>query len=122
MFALSKGTCALIGNCIGSNNVPLAKRFFSLTAKFTMLLTIIIALAMILVRQAFLDIYTDDKVVQEISHGVLLVMAIIFLFDGFQNFLQGPIRALGLQEAASYFTIGNYWLIGVPSAAYLSFV
>ena len=82
-----------------------------------MLLCITSALAILLLRQAFLEIYTDDMAVQEISHGLLLVLALQFLFGGFQTFLQGPIRALGLQETASYFAIGNYWLIGVPFAA-----
>ena len=120
-FGVQEATCAIIGNCIGSNNVPLAKRFFSLITKVTVSLVIIIALSILLLRQAILDFYTDDIEVQEICFSVFLVIAINFLFDGLQIYLQGPIRAMGLQSTASYFAIGVYWMIGLPFAAFLSF-
>ena len=81
-FGVQEATCAIIGNCIGSNNVPLAKRFFSLITKVTVSLVIIIALSILLLRQAILDFYTDDIEVQEICFSVFIVIAINFLFDG----------------------------------------
>ena len=51
---------------------------------------------------------------------VFFIISICFFFDGLQVFLQGPIRAMGLQKKASYFAIGVYWLIGVPTGAMLS--
>ena len=86
-----------------------------------MTLVFVIALALFLLRQAILDFYTEDMAVQEICFSVFLVIAINFLFDGLQGYLQGPIRAMGLQQRASYFAIAVYWLFGVPFAAFLSF-
>ena len=40
----------------------------------------------------------------------------MLVLDGLQNYLQGPIRAMGLQDIASYSAILCYWLIAIPAA------
>ena len=45
----------------------------------------------------------------------------MFLFDGLQCYLQGPIRAMGLQQIASYFAIGCYYIVAIPVACILGF-
>ena len=52
---------------------------------------------------------------------VFAILACKVAFDGMQGYLQGPIRAMGLQRIASYFSLGSYYLIGIPSACMLSF-
>ena len=41
--------------------------------------------------------------------------------DSFQCFMQGLIRALGLQQIASYIALAIFWLGGIPLAAILAF-
>ena len=96
-LGIQTATCAIIGNCIGTNNVPLAKRFFSMITKIAVSLIVTISLAIIYTRQAVIEFYTDDEEVQEICMTVFLVVAVNFLFDGLQAYFQGPIRAMGLQ-------------------------
>ena len=55
------------------------------------------------------------------SEMLIMVTALIHIFDGAQGYLQGPIRALGLQQRASYFAIASYWVIAIPTALMLSF-
>ena len=55
------------------------------------------------------------------SEKLIMITALIHLFDGAQGYLQGPIRALGLQKRASYFAICSYWLLAIPVALILSF-
>lgn len=43
------------------------------------------------------------------------------MFDGMQCFLQGLIRAMGLQKIASFFAIGSYYIVAIPAACMLSF-
>ena len=47
---------------------------------------------------------------------MLMLVAIVFIFDGGQGFLSGPIVAMGLQQTASYFAIASYYIIGIPLA------
>ena len=47
-MATATATSALMGNSIGANNIPLAKRFFALTWKINLLITVILAVSMIL--------------------------------------------------------------------------
>ena len=47
---------------------------------------------------------------------MLLVIAVTFFFDGMQTFMQGPIRAIELQDQASWITFLLYYLIGLPLA------
>lgn len=51
--------------------------------------------------------------------GLFILVAIMKLVDSFQCYLQGPIRAMGLQKNASYYAIACYWIIGVPISAIL---
>jgi len=51
---------------------------------------------------------------------VLLLVSVIFFFDGMQGYLQGPIREIGLQSKASCYTLICYYCVGVPLACYLA--
>ena len=65
-------------------------------------------------------LFSQDAVVIEITTGMLEFYAIFQLFDGMQTYAQGPILALGLQNSASYFSLGSFYVIGVPLALLLS--
>ena len=62
-----------------------------------------------------------DEEVREMTSNVLLILSVIFFFDGMHGFMNGPIRALGLQKIASYVAISSYWLIGLPAAGIFAF-
>ena len=51
---------------------------------------------------------------------MLKLLALSYLFEGMQIYLQGPIRALGLQKIASYYTIAAFYIFGIPIACVLS--
>ena len=52
---------------------------------------------------------------------IFILVAVVYLFDGGQGYLQGPIRAMGLQHKASLYAIACYWIIGVPLAIMFGF-
>ena len=58
--AVQESTCTLIGNCIGANNVPLAKRFYSLINKFVICLILAECLIMFVAREQISAFFTDD--------------------------------------------------------------
>ena len=50
-LGIQEGTCTLIGNCIGANNVPLAKRFYYLIAKITTAVVLLLSLITLFFRE-----------------------------------------------------------------------
>ena len=119
-LGLQEATCAIIGNCIGSNNVPLAKRYFKMINYLTLAVIATICLATGMGNELIASAFTDDEEVYRITSNVILFMACYFSFDGLQGYLQGPIRALGLQRIASFFAIGCCYGIGIPMACFFA--
>ena len=121
MLGVQDGACILIGNCVGANNIPLAKRFYYFIAKiaigviFTMMLTIC------LLRKQIVSLYTSDQEVIDMVTPIFILISINYLFQGGQCYQQGPIRAMGLQINAAFYTIIAYWVVGIPLSVLLSF-
>ena len=121
-LGIQEATCALIGNCIGANNVSLAKRFNALNSKFCFTIVFINVMVTVLARHAIIGVFNKDPEVAQIANVSLLVACSWYVFDGMQAYYQGPIRAIGLQRVASYVTIGCCWIIGVPLACLFALV
>ena len=120
-LGIQEAAGAIVGNCIGANDVLMAKKFFTLISKLALVTIAIMCLLTILLRREIVDIFTQDSEVKSITEDVLLLMALFFIFDGMQTFMQGPIRAMGIQRKASYFAIATFYLIGIPLAFVLVF-
>ena len=121
-LGIQEAVCSLVGNCIGANNVPLAKRFFSFTMKVTIALILMIVITTVLARRQLAMVFTDDEQLIEMTAPLILLAGLNFFADGFQGYLQGPIRAMGLQQVASYIALASYWLIALPLAIIFCFV
>ena len=82
-----EATCAVIGNCIGARNVPLARRFMRLTTWITLGTVLSLQLAIFLSKDAIAKFYSTDPEVQALTSTVLILVSFIFFFDGMQGFL-----------------------------------
>ena len=98
----------------------MAKRFMRLTTLINISTVVIIQILIFFSRDAVARFFTSDPEVQEITSNVLILFSIIFFFDGFQIFLQGPIRACELHNKATCITVILYYGIALPLAIYLS--
>ena len=89
MFAVSVGESAstLIGNCIGANNVPLAKRFYSMTGAFTIGFTVTLSLISFYANEQLASLITNEKEVKDTVKEMLILVSIVFVFDAGQGFL-----------------------------------
>ena len=116
-----ESTCAIIGNCIGANNVRLAHRFFRLTLWTTLATVLTLMFPLLFCRESIAKIYSTEPEMQQLTEHVLVLVTFIFFFDCMQGFLQGPIRAIGLQGRASCYTIVLFYLVGLPVACLLGF-
>ena len=65
--------------------------------------------------------FSSDEDVREMATKLIMMAALMHIFRGSQGYLQGPIRAMGLQKRASYFAIASYWFLAIPLAAICAF-
>ena len=125
LFMISVGiqeaTGALIGNSIGANNVSLAYRFFWMTLKFTVVLTLALSALTIILRVPITHLFTQDEELIVMVAPLMVLTGFNFLADGIAGYLAGPIRALGLQKKACYIALVCYWLVGIPLSCVLAF-
>ena len=63
-LGIQEATCGLVGNCIGANNVPLAKRFFRIITKFTITIVTAMCLMTYFARYQIVAFYTEEESVQ----------------------------------------------------------
>ena len=83
VLGIQEGTCTLIGNCIGANNVPLAKRFYSLIAKIVTVVVIFIFLITFFCRKQLVAVFTSDEDVTEMVTPLFILIAIMKIGDSF---------------------------------------
>ena len=83
---LAESSSALIGNCIGANNVKLARRFLNLTTKSTVVVIIILSLSIGFGRYEIAGFYTTNEDVRQLGGDLLAVMSVSFFFDGMQGY------------------------------------
>ena len=88
-FALSvgEGASTLIGNCIGANNVPLAKRFYYMIGAFTIGMTVTMSLITFFANEQLASLITNEKEVKDTVKEMLILVSIVFVFDAGQGFL-----------------------------------
>ena len=82
---------------------------------------LVLSLTTLLARNQIVACFASDVNVLKMSATLLMVIALVTVFDGSQTYLQGPIRAMGLQKNAAYFAIASHWVIAIPMAGILSF-
>ena len=120
-LGLSEGVCAVSGNCIGADNVALAKRFVNLVAFITAGFVILIAGIMFFSSSQIANLFTHDKDVLQITIRIIQFVAVLYVVDALQVYLCGPIRALGIQNKAANIAMGALWFFGIPLACLLAF-
>ena len=86
-LGIQEATSGIIGNCIGSNNVPLAKRFFSLIMKVNSVLLVVICTLLFSFRSQIAYFYTADEQVHEILMPILVLLSFVMLLDGSQCYM-----------------------------------
>ena len=83
----AEASCALIGNCIGAGNVPLARRFYKLTAIVAMCEAITLAILTFFGRRAIAEFYSTNLAVQEMAAKLLMINSFTFFCDALQGYL-----------------------------------
>lgn len=72
-------------------------------------------------RTNWIELFTKDPALSEKAHSVLHIVTIQFVPDLWQGYMQGPIKALGLQAKIVPFNLTAYWIINLPLACLFAF-
>ena len=97
-FGIATAACTLIGAAIGSQNVPLAKRWYRLISAYTLFYGLGLTIVLLIFKKQVATIFTDDLEVRDLIIVCMPIVAIKFIPHGYQGLLGlGLIPALSMQ-------------------------
>jgi MATE family multidrug resistance protein len=108
-----------VGQACGARNLVAARRTAAIGAHLCALFMTGAAAAMVLVPQVIVSCYTPDQAVQPIAIRLLGVAALFQIFDGLQVAGAGALRGLKDTKVPMLITTAAYWVIGLPTGAWL---
>ncbi|XP_048330326.2 protein DETOXIFICATION 16-like [Ziziphus jujuba] len=121
-FGLSAAVSTRVSNELGGGQPQAA----SLAVKVGLVMVIIegvtVALLMILLRNIWGSIYSNEKEVVSYVASTMPILAISCFLDGIQSMLSGIARGCGWQKIGAYVNFGAFYLLGIPCATILVFV
>ncbi|KAL9330318.1 hypothetical protein ACSQ67_005321 [Phaseolus vulgaris] len=121
-FGLSGAVSTRVSNELGAGH-PRAAR---LAVYFVFVMAIIegtlIGAVMILMRNIWGYAYSNEVEVVQYVAIMLPILALSIFLDALQCVLSGTARGCGWQKKGALINLGSYYLVGIPSAIYFSFV
>jgi MATE family multidrug resistance protein len=124
-IGLSHGTSVAISEAQGLGQAPLQRRYGAIGVGIGLTLMAIIGVAYILAPQLVLIVFAGTGLGTTETIGIatqlLVIAAILQLFDCSQNIGVGLMRGLGRARLTLGLTLIGYWLVGFPVAMALSY-
>jgi multidrug resistance protein, MATE family len=74
-----------------------------------------------LVPRPILEIYSRDPQVLALGAHILMIVAAFQIFDGAQAVITGALRGLGDTRFPMLVNFAGYWMVGLPTGAWLCF-
>ena len=121
-MGIQSAACAIIGEQIGANRVPLAKEYFRLMSIWTLIMLILVQALFYFCRVPIVRVFTEDPAVAELADSCVFIIILAFIPDIIQGSMQGVIRALDVQQKASYYALAAFYLVSIPLAIVFVFV
>ena len=121
---IQEAACVLIGNKIGANDVPLAKRFAAITLFQGLAFALMVSTALFVFRVDITRVFRtegDDGLKVHMALAVIPLFALTNIVDMCLNFFMGCVCALGIQANAALISISCFYLVSLPTASYLAF-
>ena len=121
-MGVQSASCAIIGEQIGAGRVALAKEYFRLMSLICLVMLLVVQMLFYFFREPIIRSFTTDLAVEQLAHECFFIVVLAFIPDMVQGSLQGVIRALGIQQKASYIALACFYLVSIPVACTLVFV
>jgi MATE family multidrug resistance protein len=120
-LGLSSASGAKIGQQIGCGNIKKARAYFN-ASNCVSIVVISLTVALIFVlRRPAIRVFTSNEEMTDKATSMMWLACLDFFPDMIQGYLQGPIKALGLQGRVLPFNLTAYWFINVPFAYIFAF-
>ncbi|KAK6921242.1 Multi antimicrobial extrusion protein [Dillenia turbinata] len=121
-FGLSGAVSTRVSNELGAGHPQAARLAVFVVLVMVITEGIVVALALILIRNIWGYAYTNETEVINYLAIMMPIVSISHLFDGLQSILSGVARGCGWQKVGAFVNLGSYYLVGIPSAVLLAFV
>jgi MATE family multidrug resistance protein len=116
VFGVSIAATTLVGQYIGSEEVPHATRSGYTAIKMSMLYAGLVALLFLILPRQLVMLINQDPVVVKLGSRILRVAAIFLLFDSMGIASNGCLRGAGDTRWAMFIGVGYAWFVFVPLA------
>ncbi|KAF9677878.1 hypothetical protein SADUNF_Sadunf08G0153500 [Salix dunnii] len=110
-----------VSNELGAAH-PRTARFSLVVATLaSLLIGLVIALALVLARNQYPDLFTNDARVKELVKQLTPLLAVCIIINNIQPVLSGVAIGAGWQAAVAYVNIGCYYIFGIPLGLILGY-
>nr|KYP61468.1 Protein TRANSPARENT TESTA 12 [Cajanus cajan] len=120
-FGFSAAVSVRVSNELGGGNAEAASVAVAVVLVMVLIEGVILVSAMILLRNAWGHVYSNDKDVIRYVSVMMPILAVSSFLDGFQSALSGILAGCGWQKIGACVNLGSFYLIGVPCAIVLAF-
>jgi MATE family multidrug resistance protein len=116
VYGLSIAATTLVGQYIGSEEMPLAVRSGNSALRIGFLYTLFIAFVFLIFAGKLVSIINSDPEVVRVGAGIIRMAAIFQVFDGFGIVSNGCLRGAGDTRWAMFIGVGYAWFLFLPLA------
>jgi len=121
-FGLSTAISTRVSNELGAGQPQAAKLATRVVMCIAMSAGLVLASTMILLRNFWGYLYSNEPEVITYIAKMIPVLAISFFTDGLHSSLSGVLTGCGEQKVGARVNLGAFYLAGVPMAVLLAFV
>uniref|UniRef100_A0A0E0IQU5 Protein DETOXIFICATION n=1 Tax=Oryza nivara TaxID=4536 RepID=A0A0E0IQU5_ORYNI len=121
-IGLSTAISTRVSNELGAGNPQAAKLATRVVICMAMTEGSVVAFTMILLRNSWGHMYSDEAEVVTYIARMIPVLAISFFIDGMHSALSGVLTGCGKQKIGARVNLGAFYLAGIPMAVFLAFV
>ena len=118
---LRQGASKCVGNAIGEENVSKAKEYMRVSHQLAIAVILVSTSLFFIFYPQIISVFTNNKSVQRAFQSIISFVVTSILPDMWQGYLQGVVKALGIQKKVLKYNMIAYWLINVPICLFLVF-
>lgn len=120
-FGIGVAASARVGNLLGNRQAKGAARAAHVAAWTSVIFGSAVMVIILLVRNVYGRIFSDDKEVIELVSEVMPYVAAFQIADGLNGSCGGALRGMGRQHIGALVNIVAYYMGALPAGVYLAF-
>ncbi|KAJ6911505.1 protein DETOXIFICATION 29-like isoform X1 [Populus alba x Populus x berolinensis] len=110
-----------VSNELGAAHPRTAKLSLVVATLASLMIGLVIALILVLGRNLYPDLFTNDAGVKELVKKLTPLLAVCIIINNVQPVLSGVAIGAGWQAVVAYVNIGCYYIFGIPLGLVLGF-